>query len=107
MAGSNSTIDKILLIAGCAGILIAGIVMLIVGATGPSKGLIAYGVAAIAIGVLGFFFAIKGHPDVGVTGPPAVGINRIGGVLDLPWWVWLIDVGLIGIAALLANTVLA
>lgn len=107
MANSSTNLQKILLIAGCVGIAVAGVVMLIVGATGTNRGLIAYGVAALVVAVLGFFFGLSGHPDVGVSGPPDIGINRIGGFLNVPWWVWLIDVGVIALAAVLANTVLA
>ena len=107
MANSSTNLQKILLIAGCGGIAVAGVVMLIVGATGTNRGLIAYGVAALVVAVLGFIFGLSGHPDVGVSGPPDIGINRIGGFLNVPWWVWLIDVGVIALAAVLANTVLA
>lgn len=107
MAGSNTNLEKILLIAGCAGIAIAGVIMLFVGATGTDRGLIAYGVAALVVAVLGFIFGLSGHPDVGVTGPPDIGVNRIGGILNVPWWVWLIDVAVIALAVLLAKTVLA
>lgn len=107
MANSSTNLQKILLIAGCVGIAVAGVVMLIVGATGTNRGLIAYGVAALVVAVLGFIFGLSGHPDVGVSGPPDIGINRIGGFLNVPWWVWLIDVGVIALAAVLANTVLA
>ena len=107
MAGSNTNLEKILLIAGCAGIAIAGVIMLFVGATGTDRGLIAYGVAALVVAVLGFIFGLSGHPDVGVTGPPDIGVNRIGGILNVPWWVWLIDAAVIALAVLLAKTVLA
>lgn len=105
MAGIN--LDKIALIAGCVAAVGGGVVLIIVGATGPSKGPIAYGVATIAIGVLSFFFAQKGKPDVSINPPPDLEIKKLGGIFDVPWWVWLIDVGLIGIAALIANTALA
>ena len=107
MASSSTNLEKILLIAGCVGIAIAGVIMLIVGATGPTKGLIAYGVAALVVAVLGFIFGLSGRPDVGVTGPPNIGVNRVGGFLNLPWWVWLIDVAVIALAAVLAHTILA
>jgi hypothetical protein len=107
MAGTNSIWDKLALLGGCAGITIAGVVMIVVGSGQPKHGLVAYGVAAIIVGVLGFIFAFKGKPDVGVSLSPGFSINKIGGVLDLPWWVWLIDVGVIGVAAIIANTVLA
>ena len=107
MANSSTNLEKILLIAGCTGIAIAGVVMLIMGVTGTKSGLIAYGIAALVVAVLGFIFGLSGHPDVGVTGPPDIGVNRIGGILNVPWWVWLIDVAVIALAAVLANTVLA
>ena len=105
MAGIN--FDKLALVAGCLGAVGGGVVLIIVGATGPSKGPIAYGVATIIVGVLSFFFAQAGKPDVSINPPPDLAINKLGGVFDVPWWLWLIDLGLIGIAALIAQTVLA
>lgn len=107
MANSSTNFQKILLIAGWVGIAVAGVVMLIVGTTGTSRGLLAYGVAALVVAVLGFVFGLSGRPDVGVSGPPNIGINRIGGFLNVPWWVWLIDVAVIALAAVIANTILA
>ncbi len=105
MSGIN--FDKIALVAGCVAAVGGGVVLIIVGATGPGKGPIAYGVATIAVGILSFFFAQKGKPDVSINPPPDLAINKLGGVFDVPWWLWLIDLGLIGIAALIAQTVLA
>lgn len=107
MSGSGTIWDKLALLAACACIVVAGVIMIITGAGAPKHGLIAYGVAALFIGGSGFIVALKGKPDIDVSLTPGFSINKIGGLLDVPWWLWLIDVGVLVIAAIIAQVVLA
>lgn len=111
-SGSGLNLDKIGLLLGALAILVAGVWMVIKGAGDPKHGLVAYGVACVLIGgsalILSFTGVLtKGKPDVKVDIKDGFSVEKVAGILDVPWWLGLIYLGTIGIAALVANTALA
>lgn len=86
--------------AGFALILLAGAVCLVFGlALTPSAGVVAFGVAFIAIGILSWASGGGSTPYVSPGDP------SFGGSLDhLRPWVWFVDLGLI-VAAIIVKIV--
>ena len=79
-------------------IIVVGVLAIIFGATTPSAGLIAFGVAAIISSILAWYTGAKSTPDVfnGSFGAT---------VSNLQAWVWLVVFGLFVVVVIIAIAV--
>jgi hypothetical protein len=93
----RSLLDRIPNWVGFGLIILVGVVAIIVGATLPSAGFVAFGIAAIASSILAWANGAKSTPDVDPFG------KKFGGtVKGVDGWVWLVVFGLFLVAAIIA-----
>lgn len=104
---SASTGGKFGLVIAALIFIGVGIGMIYSGADDPTvKYLIGYGGAAILIGVLGLIYGLAGHFMFKASGGSGRETEyEVMGFMELPWWLWLIDLGIFGLGALIGHLI--